>query len=196
MKRFFLIGIFVIFCSNLKAQNETIIGSVEKNITGVQAGFFGIDIYDEFKFTSIISLRADFSLYGGIFYNSNAEDFITLLEFINENKIVLTPVINLQPKVYYNIKSRAKRGKNIRNNGSNYFSLNVKYVPNWFVIASENITPITQLYFVPTFGIRRNFAKNFNYEFKAGLGGGVAYLKNQTVATEFFELSFKIGYDF
>ncbi len=195
MKRILFVAIFAFSCWTSKAQNTTIAEGVEKNVMGFQAGFFGFDAYNEFKLTSIIALRADLSLYGGIFYE-NTDDFITPIDYFNENSIALTPIINLQPKVYYNIKGRAKRGKNIRNNGSNYFSLNIKYVPNWFVISERNITPITQLYFVPTFGIRRNFAKNFNYEFKAGLGGGVAYLKNQTIGLEFFELSFKIGYDF
>lgn len=195
MKRVLSIVFFMFFCSNINAQNDAVVGGVEKNIVGIQAGFFGVDIYDEFKLTNIISLRADFSLYGGIFYD-DMQEFITPLEYISEHKITLTPILNLQPKIYYNIKGRAKRGRNIRNNGSNYFSLNIKYVPNWFVISSKNVTPVTQLYFVPTFGIRRNFAKNFNYEFKVGLGGGVAYLKNQNITSQFFELSFKIGYDF
>ena len=48
---------------------------------------------------------------------------------------------------------------------------------------------------IPTWGLRRNFAQKFNYEFKAGLGIGKILQKGydtQIVP----ELSFKIGYDF
>lgn len=183
------------FTTLLQAQELPAEGSVQKNVTGVQAGFFGVNVYNEFRLTSILALRADIDLYGGISYD-NGKNTITPFHFISDGKLVLTPIINLQPKVYYNIKGRAHRGKNIHNNGSNYFSLNLKYVPNWFVISNEKVTPLTQFYVVPTFGIRRNFAKNFNYEFKTGLGGGVAYIDNREYGMPFFELSFKIGYDF
>ena len=194
MKRniFFVIFFLSFLVSN--AQEEFIRNGVEKNIAGIQAGFFGVDVYNEFKLSKIMSLRADFSLYGGIFYDDSGAN---LEPFNSEgSNITLTPIINLQHKVYYNIIGRAKRGKNIKNNGSNYFSFNVKYVPNWFVISKKDITPVTQLYFVPTFGIRRSFEDKFNYEFKAGLGGGVAYIKDRDLGVFFLELSFKIGYDF
>ncbi|MDO5106375.1 hypothetical protein [Capnocytophaga sp.] len=183
------------FVGLLQAQELPAEGSVQKNVTGIQAGFFGVNAYNEFRLTSILALRADIDLYAGIFYDNN-NNAVSPVELFDGGKWVLTPIITLQPKVYYNIKGRAHRGKNIRNNGSNYFSFNLKYVPNWFVISNKKVTPLTQFYVVPTFGIRRNFAQHFNYEFKAGLGGGVAYLDDREYGTPFFELSFKIGYDF
>ncbi|MDO4228320.1 MAG: hypothetical protein Q4C98_00755 [Capnocytophaga sp.] len=190
--------LFFILCYQFTtAQEQPQQHSISKNITGIQAGFFGVDLYNEFKLFNIISLRTDFSLYSGIGYEgSTLDEGESPFYFFDPNRVVFTPIINLQPKVYYNLTRRVRKGKNIDSNGANYFSLNFKYVPNWFVITKSNAQPITQFYVVPTFGIRRNFAKKFNYEFKAGLGGGTAFHKNKTVSTAFLELSFKLGYDF
>lgn len=199
MKRI-LTTLFLVFYyqfTNAQNQDSQQYKSVTKNIAGIQAGFFGVDIYNEYKLFNIISLRTDFSLYSGIDYE---ERFLEDGEFsylFDPNKVVFTPIINIQPKVYYNLTRRVRKGKNIHNNGANYFSLNFKYIPNWFVITKSDTQPITQFYVVPTFGIRRNFAEKFNYEFKAGLGGGTAFhSKDKTVGSAFLELSFKLGYDF
>lgn len=197
MKRIIVI-LFLVLCGQFaNAQEELQKHSVSKNITGVQAGFFGADVYNEFKVFNIISLRADFNLYSGIDYRDRLSDVgQSPFYFFDPNKVVFTPIFNIQPKVYYNLISRARRGKNIYNNSANYFSLNFKYVPNWFVITKSDAQPITQFYIVPTFGIRRSFAEKFNYEFKAGLGGGAAFHNDKTISSPFLELSFKLGYDF
>ena len=105
--------------------------------------------------------------------------------------------MTLQPKFYYNIGRRAEKGKNTKNNGANYLGLQVRYIPNWFVISNtENVSLSNQINFIPTFGIRRNFSENFNYEFKAGLGYGTTFGEKFNNSGAVLDLSIKVGYDF
>ncbi len=111
-------------------------------------------------------------------------------------QLQFNPEISLIPKYYYNLNRRLEKEKNIKNNSGNYLALDITYTPNWFVISNVKGIEVNEMIsFVPTWGLRRNFAKNFNYEFKAGLGIGKILQKGY--ATQAVpELSFKIGYDF
>lgn len=165
-------------------QNTT----VEKSLTGVQIGFLGADLYNEARLSDKVALRSAISLnpaiWGGDIYPKTGFAFY--------------PALSLQPKYYYNIEKRAKDGKNTNHNSANYLSLDVKYIPNWFVISNyDNISTRNILGVVPTWGLRRSFSENFNYEFNAGLGYGISFDKNSTTQSGLMlNLGFKIGYDF
>jgi len=51
------------------------------------------------------------------------------------------------------------------------------------------------IYVAPTWGFRRNFARNFNYEFQVGMGVG-KILRDDYPLQAVPNLSFRIGYDF
>ena len=180
--KFLLIGLVAIsFCS--KAQNST----VEKNITGAQIGLFGLDFYNETRLADKIALRAEASLFPAIWGG----------DLYGKTGFAFYPALTLQPKFYYNIGRRAEKGKNTKNNGANYLGLQVRYIPNWFVISNtENVSLSNQINFIPTFGIRRNFSENFNYEFKAGLGYGTTFGEKFNNSGAVLDLSIKVGYDF
>lgn len=169
-----------------KSQNA----DVEKNLTGIQAGFFGANLYHETKIAEKTTLRGDINLNVGAAARVN---------FVGNSNVTVVafPSVRIQPRYYYNIAKRAEKGKNTLNNSANYLSLNVEYVPEWVLFSNKNgIRGTNQIRFVPTYGIRRNFAQNFNYEFNVGLGyaTSVGYPKNSSGTT--LDLSFKIGYDF
>ena len=166
-----------------KAQNS----DVEKNISGVQIGIFGLDLYDEMRIAEKTTLRAEASLFpavwGGDMYAKTGFAFY--------------PALTLQPKYYYNISKRAENGKNTKNNAANYFGLQVRYIPDWFVISNaKGLRLNNQINFIPTYGFRRNFATNFNYEFKAGLGYGTTFGTDYNSSGAILDLSIKVGYDF
>ena len=166
-----------------KAQDS----DVEKNITGVQIGLFGLDIYNETKIANNTTLRAEASLFPAIWGG----------DLYSKTGFAFYPALTLQPKYYYNIEKRAEKGKNTKNNAGNYFGLQVRYIPNWFVISnSQNVALSNQINFIPTFGFRRNFAENFNYEFKAGLGYGTTFGEKFNESGAVLDLSIKVGYDF
>lgn len=177
-KVLFIIGVILI--TNFSyAQNS----GVEKSITGLQIGILGTSIYNEYKLTNRIALRSDVGLILGFSLGSRSPKSYNLV-----------PYIGVQPKYYFNIKERGEKEKNIKNNSANYFSLQLDYLPNLFIISNKKNQSIeNQIHMIPTFGIRRNFAENFNYEFKVGFG--IAYSLDNETTSGMPNLSFKVGYD-
>lgn len=185
MEKQFLLGAFSLLTFLGKAQST----NVEKNISGVQIGLFGLDLYNEIRIAEKTTLRAEASLFPAIWGGDT----------YGKTGFALYPALTLQPKYYYNIKKRSEKGKNIKNNSANYFGLQVRYVPNWFIISEtedENFSNQNQINIIPTYGFRRNFAEKFNYEFKAGLGYGATFGNDYNTSGAVFDLSIKIGYDF
>ncbi|MRI63447.1 hypothetical protein EDM00_05515 [Ornithobacterium rhinotracheale] len=159
---------------------------VEKNITGMQLGLLGLDVYNEARLSDQVALRSQLALNAGIWGGS----------VYDKTGFILLPELSLEPKYYYNIVKRGKKGKNTKNNGANYLSMQVNYSPNWFAISNyDDLNIKNVISFIPTFGIRRNFAQDFNYEFKFGVGYGFVLGEdgNNGVIPD---LSFKVGYDF
>ena len=168
------------------AQNS----AIGKSITGIQIGFLGTNVYNETRLSNEIALRSQFGLNTGIFGGS----------IYDKTGFILYPEISIEPKWYYNVKERVQKNKNIKNNGANYYSVNIQYSPNWFEISNYNDLEVyNTLAIIPTWGFRRNFLENFNYEFKIGLGYGISYRDSENVNNEkgaIMDLGFKVGYDF
>ena len=186
MKKTFM-SIFLIGIINFSfAQNSTI----EKSITGVQIGFFGTGIYNETRLADKFALRSQFGLNVGIFGGT----------LYDKTGFILYPELSIETKWYYNLEKRVRNNKSIKNNGANFYSLNIKYSPNWFEISNyDNIEVYNTLSIIPTWGFRRNFLEKFNYEFRIGLGYGVSYRDSDYLENEkgaVMDLGFKIGYDF
>ena len=83
-----------------KAQDS----GVEKNITGVQVGLFGLDLYNETKIANNTTLRAEASLFPAIWGG----------DLYSKTGFAFYPALTLQPKYYYNIEKRAEKGKNTK----------------------------------------------------------------------------------
>jgi hypothetical protein len=173
-----------IFCNAQKA-------SVEKSVFGIQTGFLGIWAHNESRLSNRIALRSeigfDAGFQSGIFY---VEDIF-----------FLAPVLTLEPRFYYNLNKRNSKSKVITNNSGNFISIKTSYTPDWLVIANvKDISIISEISFIPTFGIRRNLGTHFNYE--AGFGFGYKYIfakaagyyNNESEATA--NLHLRIGYVF
>lgn len=111
----------------------------------------------------------------------------------------MTPVITLEPRLYYNLNKRVKKSRSIDGNSGNFISLKTSYHPDWFIISSsDDVHVISDILIVPTWGIRRNLGKHFSYE--AGIGiGYVYYFSNKYVADEgevAGNLHLRVGYRF
>ena len=121
---------------SVNAQNT----SVEKTIFGIQTGFAGIWINNETKLNNTIALRSEIGI---------EKDF-TVGDHYDGTGFILQPVLTLEPRFYYNLKSRNSEGKNISKNSGNYLSIKTSYHPDWFVInLDENITKIEDLSIIP-----------------------------------------------
>jgi len=182
----------LIFCGITiiaKSQNQDV--SVEKSNYGIQIGVLGIWIHNETKLTNQIVLRSELGLDSGIFGGS----------FYPKTGYIMTPVITLEPKWYYNLEKRVSKSKNISGNSGNFISLKTSYNPDWFVISNyDNLRVVNQISIIPTWGIRRNIGNHFNYETGIGLGfrhyfaKSAGYLKDESETA--LNLHLRIGYRF
>lgn len=185
MKNTLIFLFFILVSSYANAQSTN--SNIEKSITGVQLGVFGTELYNESRISKNFALRSEAGL---ILSNIGGSD--------GKTNYTINPFLALQPKYYFNINNRAENGKNVKNNSANYFSLQMRYAPNWFNISNDNSQLYNEISLIPTFGIRRNFAKRFNYEFKIGYGYKYTFNvnKGQNASSDAFDIGFKIGYDF
>ncbi len=135
--------------------------SVEKSTFGVETGFLGLWANHEARLSNKFTLRTEIGLNAGILGGSAYEG----------SKFVLTPVITLEPRWYYNLDKRKANSKDISNNSGNFFALKTSYNPDWFAISdAENANPLSSFSITPTFGIRRNIGNHFYFETGIGVG--------------------------
>lgn len=145
-----------------KSQNA----SVEKSTFGVQTGVLGIWAYNEAKLSNAIALRTELGFDFGIWETTYYDDY--------DSPFLLTPVIVVEPRFYHNLKKRSEQSKRIDGNSGNFIALKMGYHPDWFVLFNADNAPIVSDFsIIPTYGIRRNLGKHFNYE--AGIGVGYSY---------------------
>lgn len=140
--------------------------SVEKSTFGVQTGVLGIWAYNEAKLSNAIALRTEVGFDFGIWESTYYDDY--------DSPFLLTPVIVVEPRFYYNLKKRSEKSKRTDGNSGNFISLKMGFHPDWFVLFNADDAPIVSDFsIIPTWGIRRNIGKHFNFE--AGLGAGYSY---------------------
>lgn len=158
-------------------ENSTI--GVEKSIYGIQTGFLGAWLYNESRLSDEFALRSQFGFdfrIGGVrefeSFGPN-EDFYGILH------------LSLEPRWYYNLVKRSKKGKTIDRNSGNFIallaSINLESVS---FTTNDRIESLDQIRFVPKWGIRRSLGDHISYE--AGFGFGYAFFLNNTERTGFF----------
>jgi len=186
LKIIMIAAIFLI-ASNLTAQKT----SVEKSIWGIQTGFLGIWAHNEYRLSNKIALRSEIGFDGGYRFS----------DFSGYNYYVLAPVITAEPRWYYNLEKRNKKGKSIAKNSGNFVGIKISFHPNWFAISNEdNIKVTPQILFVPKWAIKRTIGNHFTYEAGIGIGYQYIFYKNEgylenegSVAAD---LHLRIGYTF
>ncbi len=187
MKRILLTLTFCGLTLIAKSQNA----SVEQSTYGIQTGFLGIWAHNESKLSNSIALRSeigfDSGIWGGDFYDGTG--------------FLMTPVITLEPKLYYNLNKRVSKSRRIDGNSGNFISLKTSYHPDWFVISNkDNVRVISDISIIPTWGIRRNIGKHLTYETGIGIGyryvfaKQAGFLENESEAA--LNLHLRIGYRF
>jgi len=171
--------LFLIFQASAQDQSNLAPVSVEKSIYGVQTGFLGAWLYNESRLNDEFALRSqvgfDFRVEGFREFESAGpnSDFYGILH------------LSLEPRWYYNLDKRLKKGKNIDRNSGNFVallaSLNLESVS---FTTNDRIRSVDQIRFVPKWGIRRSLRKHISYE--AGFGFGYAFFLNNTERTGVF----------
>lgn len=178
---------FFAFTILTKAQNA----SVEKSTYGIQTGILGIWIHREVKLTNQIALRAELGMNAGIWSGS----------FYPKTGYLMTPVITLEPRWYYNLEKRQAKSKSIAGNSGNFLTIQTSYHPNWITISNyDNVKIVNQLSIIPTWGIKRNIGQHFTYETGIGFGyryyfaKSEGYTKDESSAG--LNLHLRVGYRF
>ena len=181
MKRILLTAFFCGLTFIAKSQNA----SVEQSNYGIQTGVLGIWFHNESKLSKQIALRSELGLDSGIFGGS----------YYDGIGFILTPVITLEPRWYYNLDKRISKSKNINGNSGNFISLKTSFIPDWFVISNvNNLSIINNISIIPTWGIRRNIGNHFTYE--AGIGVGYRYYFDFYGGEAAGNIHLRVGYRF
>ncbi|MCF6213517.1 MAG: hypothetical protein L3J45_05780 [Flavobacteriaceae bacterium] len=182
MKKTILLSIILMASYfNVQSQNKI---SVEKSIYGIQTGTLGFWFYNEAKLTNTIALRSEIGLDGGFIAGSS-------VGFI----YVLAPTITAEPRFYYNLKKRSKKGKSILKNSANFLALEFFYVPDLFVISNTRGSVTNSLSIIPKWGIKRTIGKHFTYELGLGIGYYID-LDDSRFNDTAADLHLRIGYTF
>lgn len=183
MRKIVLILVLLMYLVN-QGQQTT---SVENNLFGVQLGILSLDFQNEVKLDRKLALRSEAGVNTFLLISSD------------ETSTIIAPSISIEPRWYYGLDRRARLGKNTKNNSSNFLSLKSSYQTNLEIYNSNDLYKAPQfLTFIPSYGIRRNFATNFNYEFRFGLGI-IHYLdeyRSLDKTLPRLDIDFRIGYNF
>jgi hypothetical protein len=198
MKKFIILG-FVLLSFIAKAQDTQEVQnvSVEKNLYGAQFGLVTLSFYYEAQLQRKITLRSEIGLQ---LANSKKDYEDPAIE--DKTATLIAPYVTLEPRWYYGLDRRKRLGKKTYNNSSNYVSLATSYISTKTpVINNSDFDVVSAITIVPKYGIRRAFAKHFNYEFSAGVGyqynifseaSGCDCDHNNTTV----DIQARIGYDF
>jgi len=164
-----LISVFAIFQSKLKAQEAFFTDSVrlvEDKFWGIQTNGLDWAYYQEYGIADMMSFRAEagltstLSIAGGTNRQTEAAFLSSLY-------------IAAEPRWYYSLKKRSRQGKDISYNSGVYVGLRAFYSPKWLAIsnlASNEIDNNHSVILAPTYGLRGNLGKYFDFEVGIGLG--------------------------
>ena len=191
-KQLYLILAVILFTTQESRTQEN--NSVEKSMYGVQAGFLGFWAHNEARLKRNLSLRSEVGFDTGIF-SSNADYSGT------DVGVIFTPTISLEPRLYYNLDKRVKKGKNISKNSGNFVSIKLNYRPDWFTLSNvDNTTIADNIAIIPKWAIRRTHWDHLTYELGAGIGYRKYFLKQYGYKDNpgeiALDLHIRLGYTF
>ena len=191
MKKLVLTAVLCCLTFYSYSQDKEQTARVEKSVYGIQTGFFGVWVHGEFRLSNKFALRAEIGLDLGTWEN----------QYTNDSGVFLSPVFILEPRFYYNLNKRLNKGKRIDGNSGNFIALKTSYHPDLFTTGlSDPIEFIADIAFVPTWGIRRNIGKHFNYETGIGVGYVIYfdddYIQIDNTNDLYINIHARIGYKF
>ena len=190
-KHFYLLLVFS-FVTHISWSQEQ--ETIEKSVYGIQTGILGIWAHNESRLQSNISLRTEIGFDTGLF--SSNVDYSG-----KDVGVIFIPSISLEPRLYYNLGKRIKKGKSIAWNSGNFIALRLNYRPDWFSLSNvDNTSVADNIAIIPKWGIRRTFWKHLTYELGAGVGYRKYFLKqygySENPGETAIDLHIRLGYTF
>ena len=177
-----------LFTAPLSAQT-----TVEKSMTGLQFNLNNLAVYHEIGLSDIFTLRAQAGLTLALEGRGNGDNI--------DLDLYLTPVVRLEPRLYYNLAKREYKGKRTANNSGNFFGLKTEYQLPYHLVRTDNRRKLRgHVKFIPRWGIRRNLGSNWDFELGLGLGRRVViYSRGNDTITEVDvvpDVEWKFGFRF
>lgn len=185
MKKILFLVTFCVLTLTIKAQTA----SVEKTTFGIQTNLLGLWANNESRLFNSFALRSELgAAFGPIGFVPKRSSGI----FVGPVRFMFT----VEPRWYYNLGKRAEKSKSIADNAGNFLSLKTTYNSNLFFKTGSNEPPVISV--IPTWGIRRNIGKHFNYELGAGLGYAHVFKTDRWPSYDQFavNLHLRFGYKF
>ena len=131
---------------------------------------------------NLFTLNSEMGLQGG--FRASGDEFV----------YALAPAFRLEPRYYYHFNKRVKKQRKTIYNSSNFLSLDVSYITDWFLIRNDDRAElITGLYIIPKWGMKRTFGKRINFEFATGLG--YVFAENAESGL-ILEINLRFGFNF
>lgn len=192
----FLIILLVVVSFNFSysqttSSNETETTSINKSSYGVELGFLNAGIFYEFRIARAFSLKNEFKFSKTYLINSSNAPFY------------FQPEIIVQPRWYYNLQKRHKKGNRTVNNSANFIGITGSYRPTWFSLPENTKYLEESVSYTVDWGLRRSFAENFHFEFIVGAGvyNIISYNKidnpsNESSSVALINIRAQIGYRF
>jgi len=175
---------------------------VDKYISGVQTGALGIWWHNESRLAPRWAFRTEIG-YAAPTYERN----LYRAEATGKYKYfypVFQPVLSLEPRLYYNSGKRQGNSKNTFHNSGNYVAFAFQYYPKFLaysplgdsseILAFDAKEPNGGVFFIPTWGIRRNISYRWNFELGAGFG--IDLMEVFGLRSQTFKEIARVGNDF
>lgn len=162
-KAILVLLLLIFFGSFAKAQK-----GVERSLFGLQVGLPGVVYFNnETKISNLSAIRIEMGI-------DNVGIWASELYIIDGFKF--GPVFTLEPRYYYNIRTRQARNRETGCNSGNFVAIQSSYHPDWFYISNSNsLKSLTSMSIIPTWGIKRQLGRVVRGLFTYELGFGVGY---------------------
>ena len=175
MKRLGIILILIFLINLSYGQNDKV-----QNVHSLKATFIGLSYAYEQSISQKSTINFELMLAGG--FGSS---------FINGDYWLITPIIRVEPRYYYNYLKRIDKGKKVINNSANYLSLSADY--QFGTSIGNNAQALQTFSLIPKWGLKRTIGNHFIFEFATGLG---AYTSEIETWKPTLGLDLKFGYSF
>lgn len=166
---------------NSKAQDTTSVEQV-KTVSNhsVSTEILALTYNYEYALGTKCSILGRLGLQSGLNYNST---FGT--------RYTIHPGISIEPRYYYNLTKRGRKGKRTIKNSANYLALT-----SWYIfdpIVEHKSTGISSIIIAPNWGIRRVYGNAFLLEFNTGISYSIDEYKTEDWN---LLLNLRVGYVF
>ncbi len=171
------------------AQEGSPTPAVESSVFSIQTGLIGVWANHELGLSRTLALRTEMGLEPmTITYNGS-----------DESRVLVSPVLVLEPKWYYNLDRRERKGRNTARNSANSIGLFLHYNAPVVVVGDRDIKEPNHLAVAAKYNIRRVYGKHFNFEL-GFVAGAWSYVGNDRFYEDgtdlLIDVTVRIGYAF